>query len=505
MLRVIELFAGIGSQTQALKNIGVKHKVIAISEIDKYAIKSYEALHGTANNLGDIRAIRKLPKADLWTYSFPCQDISVAGKLKGFSKDSGTRSGLLWEVERLLKTAAENAILPKYLLLENVKNLIGKKFRADFESWLSFLSSLGYTNYWKVLNAKDYCIPQNRERVFIVSIRGKHQPYQFPEKQELKIRLKDMLDEKVEDRYYLKESTVQSILSSKFNSRRDSIRDGNGLAACLRARDFHEPQCVTIGSLSGGKWDKVYKMSRRVFSPEGISPTVHCFGGGNTELKIAALRGRNPENPSDRTKGQATRQRLEENKKGLCNSLTTVHKDNLVMEKMNFVSRKYNEFIARKGYIPKMFVAYNSKEIKDIAPALTTQCTAASGSSAVLKLESNPNQSDDRKQPKYDTAKKDNYIKIIYTPSKALNTETEKAIVHDLNMDKEYDTSEENIRIRKLTPRECLRLMGWYDREIDKIQAAGISATQQYRQAGNGIVINVLEAIFCALFLKGEN
>ena len=168
-LRLIELFAGIGSQTQALTNIGVPHTVVAISEIDKYAIQSYEAIHGKVNNLGDIKRIKALPSADLWTYSFPCQDISVAGKGAGIKE--GTRSGLLFEVERLLNVANEEGTLPKYLLLENVKNLVSKKFKADFDRWLDFLSSLGYTNYWQILNAKDYGIPQNRERVFCVSLR----------------------------------------------------------------------------------------------------------------------------------------------------------------------------------------------------------------------------------------------------------------------------------------------------------------------------------------------
>ena len=153
-LRLIELFAGIGSQTQALTNIGVPHTVVAISEIDKYAIQSYEAIHGKVNNLGDIKRIKALPSADLWTYSFPCQDISVAGKGAGIKE--GTRSGLLFEVERLLNVANEEGTLPKYLLLENVKNLVSKKFKADFDRWLDFLSSLGYTNYWQILNAKDY-------------------------------------------------------------------------------------------------------------------------------------------------------------------------------------------------------------------------------------------------------------------------------------------------------------------------------------------------------------
>jgi DNA (cytosine-5)-methyltransferase 1 len=310
-----------------------------------------------------------------------------AGNMAQGIKD-GTRSGLLYEVERLLKAAKAKGALPKYLLLENVKNLISKKFKANFESWLSFLSEMGYTNYWQVLNAKDYGIPQNRERVFVVSILGKHKPYAFPDKKELTLRLKDMTDSVVEEKFYLKESTIKSILASTYKSRRDSIRNPEGTAACLRARDFREPQCVTVGNLSGGKWDKVFKMSRRVFSTEGLAPTVHCQGGGNTELKIVALRGRNPENPSDRTAGNHLEQRLEENKQGLCNALTTVQKDNLVLEKPNFVARKYSEFIDKKGYIPEMFVAYNKQEIKDLAPTLTTQCTAASGSSAVLKMES---------------------------------------------------------------------------------------------------------------------
>ena len=217
-LRLIELFAGIGSQTQALTNIGVPHTVVAISEIDKYAIQSYEAIHGKVNNLGDIKRIKALPSADLWTYSFPCQDISVAGKGAGIKE--GTRSGLLFEVERLLNVANEEGTLPKYLLLENVKNLVSKKFKADFDRWLDFLSSLGYTNYWQILNAKDYGIPQNRERVFCVSLRGEHSPYKFPEKQELKLRLRDMIDEVVDEKYYIKESTIRSIINSSFNSTR---------------------------------------------------------------------------------------------------------------------------------------------------------------------------------------------------------------------------------------------------------------------------------------------
>ena len=640
-LRLIELFAGIGSQTQALTNIGIAHKVVAISEIDKYAIQSYEAMHGKANNLGDIRKIEELSDADLWTYSFPCQDISVAGKGAGIKE--GTRSGLLFEVERLLRVASEKGTLPKYLLLENVKNLVSKKFKADFDKWLDFLAELGYTNYWKVLNAKDYGIPQNRERVFCVSIRGEHKPFVFPKPKELTIRLRDMIDETVDERFYLKESTIRSILRSTFNSRRDSVRPGDGLANTLLARDWRGPQCVQVGEVVGGKWDKMHDISKRVYEPDGIAPTVHCQQGGNTELKIAedfvlgglqkhqtprtdgisptlteamgkgggqtpiiidtaepkerfykqafetlkenecevgdtidafnkkvnksgvcptlttrpegfktailpvvgAMRGRNPEDPSDRTAGVPTEQRLEINEKGLCNALTTVQKDNLVIEedKQDYVSRRYNEFIEEKGYVPEMFVAYNKTEIKDVAPTLTGQCSSPSGSSAVLKLEVEdvkvlaPNNwghkagdgtiTRERTEKEivpalqasagqtqqsylkvkvankkgYEEASPGDYVNITYPGSKTKRGRVGNGVAHTLTCGDGNAVITENVRIRKLTPRECLRLMGWKDEQIDKIVTAKISGTQQYRQAGNGIVVQVLESIFKALFL----
>lgn len=524
-LRLVELFAGIGSQTQALKNIGVPHRVAAISEIDKYAVKSYEAMHGDANNLGDIREIQSLPPADLWTYSFPCQDISVAGKLGGI-KD-GTRSGLLYEVERLLRTADEERTLPKYLLLENVKNLVGKRFRADFDKWLEFLSSLGYTNYWKVLNARDYGIPQNRERVFCVSIRGEHKPFMFPEKQELKLRLRDMLDEQVDEKYYLKDSTIQAILHSSFKQRQSRINDSDSTSVgTLLARDYKEPQCVQVGELTGEKWEKMYEQSRRVYAVDGISPTVHTAGGGNQEIKIAAMRGRNPDNPSDRTAGRPTEQRLEINEHGVSNTLTSVQKDNLVVEQA-YVARKYKEFIEKNGYIPEFFNAYNAAEVGDVAKTITSTCSEPSQSGAILKMDSeyahavrcgehgsvdrhvwDPLMVDKKLPIKeatkkgYDEAGVGDYINTSFPNSKTKRGRVGKGVAQTLTCNEDGAVVTEKVRIRKLTPRECLRLMGWRDEQIDKIEAAGVSGTQQYKQAGNGIVVQVLEAIFKALFLS---
>lgn len=439
MLKVIELFAGVGSQTQALKNIGVEHEVVAISDNDIHADKTYRALHDpNVNNLGDITKIQSLPKADLWTYSFPCQDISVAGLQRGLEQGSGTRSGLLWEVERLLIKAKEQGTLPKYLLLENVKNLIGKKFKDNYEKWLSFLSSLGYTTYTKVLNAKDFGVPQNRERVFGVSILGDHELYEFPKPRELKIRLKDILEENVEEKYYLKASTIISILNTTFNQRAGLLHGGNDVCATLCARDYREPKLIAVGKLEGGVWDKRYNQIRQVFDPNGISPTIMAGGGGGTETKIIAIRGRE--------QGQV----IEPNDKGTSNALTTVQKDNLVMEKPNkLVCRGYKKFTDKNGYIPELFNPYHGKEIKDIAPTQTTKCGIDTSTATVLKAE------------------------------------------------KQIDC----IRIRKLTPTECWRLMGWNDEQIAKVKASGISNTQMYKQAGNGIVVTVLEAIFKNLYL----
>ena len=132
MIKVIELFTGTGSQREALKRANIKHEIVAISENDKYASRAYELLHGPTNNLGDIKKIGKLPKADLWTYSFPCTNISLAGQMKGFDKGSNTHSSLLWEVQRLLEVTKANNEFPKFLLMENVKNIVSKKFIPMF-------------------------------------------------------------------------------------------------------------------------------------------------------------------------------------------------------------------------------------------------------------------------------------------------------------------------------------------------------------------------------------
>lgn len=421
MIRVFEAFAGVGSQRMALNNLGIPHEVVAISEIDKFAIASYEAIHGKVNNLGDISKLEEkdIPDHDLFTYSFPCQDISLAGKQGGFEKGSGTRSSLLWECNRVIESKK-----PKYLLLENVKNLVGKKFKPDFDEWLNHLESLGYKNYYQVLNAKDYGIPQNRERVFVVSILGEHEPYKFPDPVELELRLKDVLEDEVDEKFYLSEelhnrfeykgnfkNDIKLLGTTNPNAtigQRDIVYSVDGISGALTATDYKQPK--QIGEITG--WNR--EDMARVYSKDGLSPTLNTMQDGNRQPKvliknatkkttdtvgtvefpvIAASRGRNPENPSDRTVGSPTEQRLEINTKGISNTLTTVQKDNYVLE--------------------------------------------------------------------------------------------------------------QSFRIRKLTPLECWRLMGFKDLHFYKAQEVN-SNSQLYKQAGNSIVVQVLEAIFKVL-LKESN
>lgn len=402
MLKVIELFAGIGAQRKALERAGIEHEVIAISEIDKYALKVYETLHGKPNNLGDITKIDKLPKADLWTYSFPCTDISISGRLGGLEKGSGTHSSLLWEVERLIKVSNLNAELPKYLLMENVKNLVSKRFKPYFDEWCDFLSGLGYKNYYKILNAKDYGIPQNRERVFMVSILDANAMYQFPKEIELDTKLCDYLEKEVDEKYYLSNKLIDCFTEMK---------NRNGLVRGLRFRPKEKD--------------------------EDYAWTITCHAGSRPtdnfiiEPIPAALRGRYD---SDGT----IKQHLELKDDGNTNTITTVQKDNLII--VPEATKKGYAFAQEGDGIYTNRVQYKRGVVqKDKIPTLKT----------------NPN----------DVA----------------------VVTKDIN---------NLISIRRLTPRECFRLMGWSDEDINRAFKTGVSDTQLYKMARNSIVVNCLTEIF---------
>lgn len=210
MLRVLELFAGIGACSKALERLGIEHEIVDAVEVDKYAIKSFNAIHGTSFEPQDIREWDKDIQVDLVMHGSPCQDFSVAGRGAGGDKGSGTRSSLMYETLRIVEK-----LKPKYVIWENVKNLLSKKHRHNFDAYIQAMHDLGYYSYWQVLNAKDYGIPQNRERVFTVSIAaGCHHGSEFPEKQELTVRLKDILEDEVDEKFYLTDEQVASFEAS---------------------------------------------------------------------------------------------------------------------------------------------------------------------------------------------------------------------------------------------------------------------------------------------------
>lgn len=209
-LKVVTLCSGYDSQLMAIRNLGIPYKCVGWSEIDKYAIQAHNAVFPEIadRNLGDMTKIdwSKVEDFDLLFYSTPCTDFSNAGKQAGGEEGSGTRSSILWWTRYAILEKK-----PKYLIMENVKALVSDKFRPLFLKWCDELTSYGYTNFMQVLNAKDYGIPQNRERIFVVSILGDAW-FNFPQPVELKLRLKDMLEERVDEKYYLPQDKVNQFI-----------------------------------------------------------------------------------------------------------------------------------------------------------------------------------------------------------------------------------------------------------------------------------------------------
>lgn len=454
-LKLFSLFSGIGGPEKALKRLGIEYDLVGYSEIDKYASRSYSAVHEEPEikNYWDITKIneKELPDFDFMTWGFPCQDISIAGKQAGIRE--GTRSGLYYDGLRILKEKK-----PKYSLIENVKALTSKKFADTFESILQDLDEAGYNNYWQVLDAKDYGIPQHRERVFIVSIRKDiDQEFTFPEKEELRLKLKDLLDDEVDEKYYLSDRMIKTF--SDMTNRNGYIR-----GKCFKPHELDDNR---------------------------VANTIKTTAGSR---------------PED-----------------------------------NYVKRKYDEFIDENGYMPEIFNPYNKTEVKDVAKTITGECGSTTSSAAHLiripeatkKGYAEASDGDgvyiNRPHQKRGVVQKNKIQTIKTTPD--VGVVVEKKIKYEEPLEREgwhnmnkivlnpdgisttinaqsnnslQKIKEPSLRIRKLTPLECWRLMGFDDEDFYKAQGAGISNTQLYKQAGNSIVVNVLEKIFINLF-KGEN
>lgn len=473
-ITVVDLFCGIGTCEQALKELKIPYELLACAEIDKYANISRHALHGEDNNLGDIIKIESIPKCDLLMFSAPCQSVSAAGKNTGLQEGSGTASSLIWEVKRLLLKAKEDNCLPKSIVMENVKNLVSKRYISEFNKWLDLLSSLGYTNYWQILNAKDYCIPQNRERVFVVSFLGEHKPYEFPEKRELRLRLKDMLDNEVDEKFYLTERALESLGKSSYNQEKLRLQDSNSIHRTVCQRDWKSPSCVLVGNLFGGKWSKLFKMGRRVYSTSGLAPCQHTNGGGNLETKIIddTYKNREPRKYAD-----------------ISPTIRSKSYDfKVVAGKVQPVNHNYKA----DGETRHEHIEFRKDELSGAVIAKNDNHFVM----AVAMRGRNPDNPSDRTTGiKTQQRLEPNTLGLTNT----ITSVQKDNLMLESDCENKYEIPD-TARIRKLCPWECMRLQGWKDTEINKIREAQISNTQMYRQAGNGICLTVLIAVFGELF-----
>lgn len=426
-LKLLSLFSGIGAFEKALENIGEPFEVVRYCEIDKYASKAYSLIHNLDENMNlkDIKDVDtdELPdNIDLVTYGFPCQDISNAGKQKGFVHDGElTRSGLFFEALRIIEDTQ-----PKIAICENVKALTSKKFKTEFKIVMDSLNDAGYKNYWAVLNAKDYGIPQNRERVFIISIRNDiDHGFEFPEKYELKLRLKDLLEDNVDEKFYLSDEQVRRLTGNVFNSANRRVQEKDYFDTLI-ARDYKDPRLVNenavkqIGNIvNTGNWDNPQR--GRIYSPDGCSPALNCCGGGGLEPKIIQV-----------GKINSSQDGVAVSEEGVSPTHTAGH-----------------------GNMPKVL------KVGNVNPS-------GNGMNGNVF-------SDDGLSPTRTTNKGEG--------NKILS----------------------NLRIRKLTPKECFRLMGFDDCDVDVLVKNGISKTQLYKMAGNSIVVDVLEEIFVELLNQYED
>lgn len=449
MIRLLSLFTGIGAFEKALKMLNIPYELVGFSEIDKFAVKSYCAIHNVDENknLGDVKNIKteNLKEVDFMTWGFPCQDISIAGNLKGI-EEGKTRSGLYFEGYRILKD-----VMPKVSIIENVKNLTSKRFREKFVKILKDIEDAGYNNYWRVLNAKDYGVPQNRERVFVISIRKDIDKcsFNFPDKQFLKIRLKDLLEDNVDEKYYLSEKAIGRLIrhSNKIITKKENPNVSSCLVAGYFKMGARDEQYIKDDSVKRitGIFDSENKTHQAgsIYDDKGLAPTLTSSSGGNIQPHILVQEG---------TKAGVT-------KAVDGDSINISYPNNI--KKRGRVGKQVSQTILasnnnmatlEKADIKEiaMFNSYNQSKVENIAPTQTTKCGNIYSSAAVL-----------------------------------------------ISEDGEYC-----FRIRKLTPKECWRLMGFQDDDFEKARSIGMSDTQLYKQAGNSIVVNVLVEIFKKLIFE---
>lgn len=488
MIRILELFGGIGACSKALEKLGIDYEIADYVEIDKYAVASFNAMHGTNFEPQDICEWDKDIDVDLIMHGSPCQDFSLAGKQAGGDEGSGTRSSLMYETIRIVEK-----LKPKYVIWENVKNVISKKHKHNYDNYCNKMSELGYKSYGQVLNAKDYGIPQNRERVFTISIRNDlNQTFEFPPKQELKLKLKDMLEENVDEKYYLSDKMIQYISAtgtanfrnpdSKINLdiARPLTTDQNKRAGTTNYLCEELPDNYNLNEVvrKYGVFDteESKHQAGSVYDENGLAPTLDTMQGGYRqpciEIKqVGQLYGTEKEpNPQDG--------RIYDGE-GLTPTLDTKH-----IPKMVITGGSYAREFGSKGKIQE----------KEVCDTLTASMGTGGGNTPIIKIKNNT---------------KKGYLEAypgdgVYTNPTTKRDTVQPQSIQTLTTFQDKGVVMNDLRIRKLTPKECWRLMGFDDEDFEKASKVNSNA-QLYKQAGNSIVVNVLERILENLIKKDGN
>ena len=453
--RIFESFSGIGCQRLAFERLGVDVESVGISEIDKYAVTSYLAIHGDTKNFGDITKINgsELPQIDVFTYSFPCTDLSKAGRQKGLNS---TRSGLVYEVLRILHECSESGNLPRVLIMENVVDLVQVKFIREFQQIQVELEKLGYSNYTQTLNAKDFGVAQNRDRVFMVSILGEFY-YEFPKTFPLKKRLKDYLEPVVEEKYYLSKAMLDY---------------------CMDPTDRN-------GFVRGDR-----------FNPQDPEDADYAFAVTT--------------NPGSRPVDNFIKEPSH-------TKLMNVNPSGKGMNGIVFVGDLSPTITTNKGEGMK-FLEPESMNSKALRPSVSVKEATEKGYSEAFEGDCV-----NMAQPKSKTRRG----RVGQQMAQTITTQNELGVVINEPGGLYLGTSERfkrgplpglsrclkaqnhdsgvsnGLRIRKLTPLECWRLMGIDDEDFQNAKAV-CSNAQLYKQAGNGIVVDVFSAILKQMIASQE-
>ena len=491
-LRILELFGGIGACSKALERLGIDYEIADYVEIDKYAVKSFNAIHNTNFEPQDICDWDKDIEVDLIMHGSPCQDFSLAGKQAGGDEGSGTRSSLMYETIRIVEK-----LKPKYVIWENVKNLLSKKHRHNFDAYLETMEQLGYTNYYQVLNAKDYGIPQNRERVFTISILGDRN-FEFPDGDECSNKI-DMVEipQKVKVRKYeVDTEKLKSVLREHKNKSNKIIAESLNKPLTLVEHWFRKDNCFSIPdadvwfglkrllNIETNEFDEaittfeekdnMYEKSNRFYCDTGLAPTITSAGANEKIIETFTF-------PPKQEKLKLKLKDMLEDE----------------VDEKYYLSEKMINFFYKNEQVQKEKgngFRFNVTDGDVIAKTITTRAGSRMDDN-FLKIKEATKQG-------YKEAYEGDGVNIS-SRMKYQRGNVQKESIQTITTSGGNDRGVviNDLRIRKLTPKECWRLMGFDDEDFEKASKFN-SNTQLYKQAGNSIVVNVLEAILKELLIN---